>query len=255
MELDCSPASGPHTPRLLLQQQDPALQPVSFLQSGSPAVWRAPGSLSGPTARPGPAASPIGTRAVGQQTISTAMSTNVVCNVNVITKVSLSGPGIYTTIQYNIEVIEDLYSVRLIITEQIIIKIKLMKLKWFENFYYFSEKLVVTVPNDEALMNFLTSIDIGAEIPASRILLDETFARKLLLGSMQVIGSGKSLRPDWDVAGDYSVGVSRLLDKNIIHLVDNVTAVNKKDLTDAMRSLKVSGVVGGIYICFIDFYF
>ena len=101
-------------------------------------------------------------------------------------------------------------------------------------------------------MNFLTSIDIGAEIPASRILLDETFARKLLLGSMEVIGSGKSLRPDWDEAREHS-GVARLLDQNIIHLVDRVTAVNEKDLTDALRSVSVQELGGGTcLLCFIQ---
>ena len=109
---------------------------------------------------------------------------------------------------------------------------------------------MVTVPTDEALLRFLTSIEIEAKIPPFRILLDETFARKLLLGSMQVMGKDKSLRPDWDTNIDSSGGVATLLDHNIIHIVDRVTAVNEQDLLEAMRGFSVRVAAGGICLFF-----
>ena len=52
----------------------------------------------------------------------------------------------------------------------------------------------MTVPSDEALLSFLTSLK--ASLIPHKVLTNEAFARKLLLGSMQRIGQDSSLRPD-----------------------------------------------------------
>ena len=107
------------------------------------------------------------------------------------------------------------------------------------------------VPSDEALNKFLSSVD--CQIPANTILLDETFARKLLLGSMQVMGSEKSLRPDWERdPGSGSMSRSELLDQNIIYISDRVLAVSQQDLRQASRGLSARQLARGI--CWIYFY-
>ena len=113
------------------------------------------------------------------------------------------------------------------------------------------------VPSDEALQKFLSSVE--SKVPAHTILLDETFARKLLLGSMQVRGREKSLRPDWErnleIDNSDSGETSRpeLVDQNIIYISDQVLAVTHEDLMEAIRGLSVRELSRGI--SWTDFYF
>ena len=106
------------------------------------------------------------------------------------------------------------------------------------------------VPSDEALDKFLTSVE--SKVPAHSILLDETFARKLLLGSMQVRGREKSLRPGWEgnlkIGNSDSAEMSRseLLDQNIIFISDQVVALTIEDLLEAIRGLSVRELSRGM---------
>lgn len=93
----------------------------------------------------------------------------------------------------------------------------------------------MTVPTDEALRRFLTSIQTNT--PALQVLLDDTFARKLLLGSMQVRGEAKSLRPQWEVELDSEEPALLSTGLLTIHLVDRVLAVDLRDLREAARAL------------------
>ena len=115
------------------------------------------------------------------------------------------------------------------------------------------------VPTDDALNKFLSSVE--SKIPADTILHDETFARKLLLGSMQVIGREKSLRPDWErnlmigisgLGGPGRLSRSELLDQNIIYISDQVLAVSQEDLMEAIRGLSLRDLSRGI--CWNEFY-
>ena len=106
------------------------------------------------------------------------------------------------------------------------------------------------VPSDEALQKFLSSVE--SKVPPHTILLDETFARKLLLGSMQVRGREKSLRPDWErnleIDNSDSGETSRpeFVDQNIIYISDQVLAVTHEDLMEAIRGLSVRELSRGI---------
>ena len=97
------------------------------------------------------------------------------------------------------------------------------------------------VPTDDALSQFLSSVE--SKVTADTLLHDETFARKLLLGSMQVIGREKSLRPDWErnlkigISGSDKSSRSELLDQNIIYISHQVVAVTQEDLLQAIRGL------------------
>ena len=110
------------------------------------------------------------------------------------------------------------------------------------------------VPSDDALNKFLSSVD--SKIPADTILLEETFARKLLLGSMQVMGREKSLRPDWErnlKLRNSGSGSGELLDQKIIYISDQVVAVTQEDLMQAIRGLSARELGRGIW--WIYFYF
>ena len=101
------------------------------------------------------------------------------------------------------------------------------------------------VPSDEALNKFLSSVE--SNIPADTILQDETFARKLLLGSMQVMGREKSLRPDWEMnlKLDHSVS-GEMLDQYNILITDLVLALTQEDLSQAIRGLSARELGRGI---------
>ena len=75
-----------------------------------------------------------------------------------------------------------------------------------------------------------------------RILMDETFARKLLLGSMKIMGTAETLRPNWTYHFhiDYSENESTLLGKFMIHILSEVVSVDDKDLREVIRTLNVS---------------
>ena len=79
----------------------------------------------------------------------------------------------------------------------------------------------MTAPSDEALLSFLTSP--RASLIPHKVLTNEAFARKLLLGSMQRIGQDSSLRPD-DLEAKFD-----------IRIVDRVHGVSKEDLLEAIR--------------------
>ena len=112
-----------------------------------------------------------------------------------------------------------------------------------------SERLIVRAPSDDALQKFLSSVE--SNIPADTILQDETFARKLLLGSMQVMGREKSLRPDsamnlkLDNSGS---GSGKILDQNTILISDHVLAVTPEDLIQALRALSARELGRGRYL-------
>ena len=97
-----------------------------------------------------------------------------------------------------------------------------------------------------------------SKVPPHTILLDETFARKLLLGSMQVRGREKSLRPDWERnlkighSDPSEMSRSALLDQNIIYISDQVLAVSQEDLMEAIRGLSLRDLSRGI--CWNEFY-
>ena len=107
------------------------------------------------------------------------------------------------------------------------------------------ERLIVRVPSDDALQKFLSSVE--SNIPADTILQDETFARKLLLGSMQVMGREKSLRPDWEMnlKLDHSVS-GEMLDQYNILISDLVLALTQEDLSQAIRGLSARELGRGI---------
>ena len=79
-------------------------------------------------------------------------------------------------------------------------------------------------------------------VPEHRILMDETFARKCLLGSMKIMGNLESLRPNWTnyFHIDYSEDESTLLGNFMIHIVDEVLSVDEDDLKEVMRTLNSS---------------
>ena len=93
----------------------------------------------------------------------------------------------------------------------------------------------MTVPSDEALLSFLTSLK-AFPIP-HKVLTNEAFARKLLLGSMQRVGQHSSLRPDDHNA---SLNISEAMNTDFerkfdVRIVDRVHGVSEKDLAEAMR--------------------
>ena len=97
------------------------------------------------------------------------------------------------------------------------------------------EKFSVTAPSDEALLSFLTSP--RASLIPHKVLTNEAFARKLLLGSMQRIGQDSSLRPDDQ---NDSLIISRKKSSDLetkfnIRIVDRVHGVSKEDLLEAIR--------------------
>ena len=94
----------------------------------------------------------------------------------------------------------------------------------------------MTAPSDEALLSFLTSP--RASLIPHKVLTNEAFARKLLLGSMQRIGQDSSFRPD-DFNADSLISSkiksSDLEAKFDIRIVDRVHGVSKEDLLEAIR--------------------
>ena len=118
------------------------------------------------------------------------------------------------------------------------------------------EALIVRAPSDEALHRFLHSVE--SKVPADKILHEETFARKLLLGSMQVMGREKSLRPDWErnLIGNSGSGSGsgELLDQKLIYISDQVLAVTQEDLLQAIRALSARELGRGTS-CWFQFYF
>ena len=93
----------------------------------------------------------------------------------------------------------------------------------------------MTAPSDEALLSFLTSP--RASLIPHKVLTNEAFARKLLLGSMQRIGQDSSLRSDDHNA---SLVISRKKSSDLeakfdIRIVDRVHGVSKEDLLEAIR--------------------
>ena len=93
----------------------------------------------------------------------------------------------------------------------------------------------MTAPSDEALLSFLTSP--RASLIPHKVLTNEAFARKLLLGSMQRIGQDSSLRPD---DHNDSLIISRKKSSDLeakfdIRIVDRVHGVSKEDLLEAIR--------------------
>ena len=93
----------------------------------------------------------------------------------------------------------------------------------------------MTVPSDEALLSFLTSLK-AFPIP-HKVLTNEAFARKLLLGSMERIGQDSRLRPDDHNASLYiSETMGTDLERKFdVKIVDRVHGVSEKDLLEAMR--------------------
>ena len=95
----------------------------------------------------------------------------------------------------------------------------------------------MTAPPDEALLSFLTSPQ--ASLIPHKVLTNEAFARKLLLGSMQRIGQDSSFRPD-DHNADASLIITKIKSsdhgaKFDIRIVDTVHGVSKEDLLEAIR--------------------
>ena len=91
----------------------------------------------------------------------------------------------------------------------------------------------MTVPSDAALINFISSKD--ATILPFQLLLNDVFARKLLLGSMHVMGHESSLRPDWKDESFSSIFkhlTSSLIGNFMIQIVDGVTSLDPEDITD-----------------------
>ena len=88
-----------------------------------------------------------------------------------------------------------------------------------------------------------SKITFGAEnIPEHRILMDETFARKCLLGSMKIMGDEGTLRPNWTnhFHINYSESESTLLGHLMIHIVDEVVGVDDEDLEEVLRTVKTA---------------
>ena len=93
----------------------------------------------------------------------------------------------------------------------------------------------MTVPSDEALLSFLTSLK--ASLIPRKVLTNEAFARKLLLGSMQRIGQDSSLRPD-DHNASLIISKTMTSDperKLDVRVIDKVLGVSEKDLLEAVR--------------------
>ena len=95
----------------------------------------------------------------------------------------------------------------------------------------------MTAPSDEALLSFLTSLK-AFPIP-HKVLTNEAFARKLLLGSMQRVGQDSSLRPD-DHNASLNISETMSTDADFdrkfdVRIVDRVHGVSEKDLAEAMR--------------------
>ena len=114
-------------------------------------------------------------------------------------------------------------------------------------FERFTESIVVFVPSDRALMRYLnkgtTKFSKGEKkVLEHRVLMDETFARKCLLGSMKIMGTPDTLRPNWTYHFqiDYSENDSTLLGSLMIHILNEVVSVDDKDLKEALRTLTVS---------------
>ena len=93
----------------------------------------------------------------------------------------------------------------------------------------------MTAPSDEALLSFLTSPQ--ASLIPHKVLTNEAFARKLLLGSMQRIGQDSSFRPDDHNASLIITKIksSDLEAKFDISIIDIVHGVSKEDLLEAIR--------------------
>ena len=93
----------------------------------------------------------------------------------------------------------------------------------------------MTAPSDEALLSFLTSLK-AFPIP-HKVLTNEAFARKLLLGSMQRVGQDSSLRPDDHNASlNFTEAMSTDFERKFdVRIVDRVHGVSEKDLAEAMR--------------------
>ena len=91
----------------------------------------------------------------------------------------------------------------------------------------------MTAPSDEALLSFLTSPQ--ASLIPHKVLTNEAFARKLLLGSMQRIG--QDFRPDDHNASLIITKIkgSDLEAKFDIRIVDTVHGVSREDLLEAIR--------------------
>ena len=99
---------------------------------------------------------------------------------------------------------------------------------------------MVFAPTDKALMKYLHA---GAgHIPEHRILMDQTFARKCLLGSMRIMGDEGTLRPNWTnhFHIDYSESESTLLGHFMIHIVDEVVGVDDEDLEEVLRTVNAA---------------
>ena len=104
------------------------------------------------------------------------------------------------------------------------------------------EKIRVTVPSDKALLSFLTSLE--ATLIPHKVLTNEAFARKLLLGSMQRIGENSRLMPDVTSSKIDLTSLSTnssLMENFDIRIVDNVLGVSEKDLVEAVRIIPESG--------------
>ena len=96
----------------------------------------------------------------------------------------------------------------------------------------------MTVPSDEALLSFLTSLK--ASLIPHKVLTNEAFARKLLLGSMQRIGQDSSLRPDDHNNAIAFNNISKTISTDLkskfnVRIVDRVHGVSEKDTLEAMR--------------------
>ena len=101
--------------------------------------------------------------------------------------------------------------------------------------FILKEKFSVTAPSDEALLSFLTSPQ--ASLIPHKVLTNEAFARKLLLGSMQRIGQDSSFRPDDHNA---SLIITKIKSSDMeakfdIRIVDTVHGVSREDLLEAIR--------------------
>ena len=114
----------------------------------------------------------------------------------------------------------------------------------------FLESLVVFVPSDGALLNYLKNEVHGRKSKFwHRILLEETFARKVLLGSMKIMGQMETLRPQWTfhLHTDYSQVDSILLGNTMIHILNEVMSVDKADLKEAILILESPRLPGTGY--------